>query len=102
MQPWQIIPERLAAAGLTPADAVYQVWTVSPDGKVLGGAAAVNATLTLIPWARPLTWLYHLPGMPWLQNKLYRWIANNRHHLPGGTAACQIENKHDNKMSVSV
>lgn len=92
MQPWQRIPERLAAAGLTAADAMYQVWTVTPNGKVLGGAAATNAALTLIWWARPLTWLYHLPGMPWLQSKVYRWVASNRHRLPGGTTTCAVPN----------
>jgi predicted DCC family thiol-disulfide oxidoreductase YuxK len=90
VQPWQMIPTRLAAAGLTAEDGMYQVWTVAPDGTVLGGPAAVNAALALIWWARPLTWLYRLPGMPWLENKVYRWVANNRYRMPGGTAECSI------------
>jgi predicted DCC family thiol-disulfide oxidoreductase YuxK len=97
-----MIPERLAAAGLTPEDALYQVWTVTPNGRVLGGSAAANAALALIWWAWPLTWLYRLPGMRPLQDKLYRWVANNRYRMPGGTAACQIENTHDNELRTPV
>lgn len=100
VQPWQFIPERLAAAGLTAEDAMYQVWTVTADGTVRGGAAATNAALALIWWARPLTWLYHLPGIPWLEEKIYRWVADNRYRMPGGTAACQIENTHNNQLDI--
>jgi predicted DCC family thiol-disulfide oxidoreductase YuxK len=87
-----MIPERLAAAGLTAEDDMYQVWTLTPDGRVLGGTTAVNAALALILWARPLTWLYRLPGMRPLEDKLYRWVADNRYRMPGGSAACAVPN----------
>jgi predicted DCC family thiol-disulfide oxidoreductase YuxK len=93
VQPWQLIPERLAAAGLTAEDGMYQVWSVTADGVVQGGAAAVNAALAFIWWAKPLTWLYHLPGMKWIEGKVYRWVADNRYKMPGGTAECAVPNK---------
>ncbi|MCI0579147.1 MAG: DUF393 domain-containing protein, partial [Chloroflexi bacterium] len=90
-RPWQRIPERMNSLGLTAEDGMAQVWFVDAAGRLSGGAAAVNEALRLVWWARPLTWLYHLPGVPRLEDRLYRWIAANRNHLPGGTAACRIE-----------
>ena len=53
------------------------------------------AALALIWWARPFTWLYRLPGMRWIEEKVYRWIANNRYRMPGSTAACAVPNTPD-------
>ncbi len=89
--PWQAIPAQLDALGLTTVDAMTQVWFVDEKG-LCGGAAAVNAALTFVWWARPFTFLYPLPGIRQLQNRLYRWIAANRHRLPGSTPQCRLDN----------
>lgn len=70
-----------------------QVWFVSPDGRLRGGAAAVNGALAYVWWARPLTWLYPLPGIKQLQERVYRWVTVNRHRLPGGSAQCRLDDK---------
>ena len=90
-QPWQQIPERLASLGLNTEDAMAQVWFVTAGGRLYGGAAAVNEALRLVWWARPLTYLYRLPGIRQLEDKVYRWVAANRYRLPGGTASCAID-----------
>jgi len=34
--------------------------------------------------------LLRVPGIHWLSGVVYRWVAANRHRLPGGTAACAL------------
>lgn len=88
---WQLIPERMAAIGLTAADGLTQVWFMDEHGRLTGGAEAVNHALRHCWWARPFTYLYPIPGIRHLQNVVYRWIAKNRYKFPGSTDACRIE-----------
>ncbi|MEO3778562.1 DUF393 domain-containing protein [Micromonospora sp. B11E3] len=87
--PWQFAD--LDALGLTAAECEEAVQWVGADGfraagpdaiaKLLGGSGplwrAAGAGLRLAP-ARALAW------------PAYRWVARNRHRLPGGTAACAL------------
>ncbi|MFF7989372.1 thiol-disulfide oxidoreductase DCC family protein [Kitasatospora xanthocidica] len=71
-----------------------EVLWVTPAGRVHGGAQAVarllmrsggvwaylGAVLTLAP-VRPVAGL------------VYRWVARNRHRMPGGTAACALPDR---------
>jgi predicted DCC family thiol-disulfide oxidoreductase YuxK len=88
---WQEIPETMQELGLTAADGMEQVWYVAGDGRLSGGAEAVNAVLSEVWWARPFTWLYRLPFVRQLENKVYRWVADNRTRLPGGTPQCSSQ-----------
>jgi predicted DCC family thiol-disulfide oxidoreductase YuxK len=87
---WQTVPEQMARLGLSADDGMRQVWFVESDGTLCGGAEAVNRAVRRIWWARPLAWLWFLPGMPALQGRIYRWVAANRHRLPGSTPACGV------------
>lgn len=87
--PWQTFPERMRAAGLTAADGEKQAWAITPGGEVRGGAAAVNAALAHVWWARPIAFLYRLPGLRQLEDAAYRWVARNRYRFPGVTPACE-------------
>lgn len=88
--PWQAIPAQMAALDLTDADGMTQVWFVDLQKNLSGGAEAVNRVMRLLWWARPFTYLYNLPGVGALQEWLYRWVAANRHRMPGGTNACRL------------
>ena len=49
-------------------------------------------------WRLPLTWplapFLYLPGVPWLGDRVYRWIAKNRYSLvPCHDGVCQIPAK---------
>lgn len=69
-----------------------QAWYVSADSQHLsGGAEAINDTLRHVWYLWPFTWLYYLPGIRQLQDRVYRWIADNRYRLPGSTDACAVE-----------
>ena len=89
-QPWQAIPEQMAALGLTDEDGLTQVWFVSANGRLSGGAEAINRAMRYCWWLRPFTYLYFLHGIRQLQDWVYRWVARNRYRLPGSTAQCAL------------
>jgi predicted DCC family thiol-disulfide oxidoreductase YuxK len=93
VRPWQHSPQIMAGLGLTAEDGMWQVWYVDGNGRLSGGAEAVNEVMRLVWWARPFTILYRLPGIRQLQDWLYRWVADNRHRMPGGTAECAVESE---------
>ena len=83
------VPE---AAGLTYAEAESTVWAIGADGTRYSGAEAINATLAVAlgwPW---LLRLYRIPWVGHLQDRLYDWIAANRHRFPGLTPTCEHPN----------
>lgn len=90
IQSWQAIPERMAALSLTAADGMAKAWFVDKDGSLTGGAAAVNGAVGYCWWLRPFTHLYQLPGMRQLQDRIYQWVAGNRHRLPGSASQCHM------------
>ena len=89
IQPWQSAPPRMAEAGLSPADTTVEVWIVTPQGEVKGGAAAINEALRSVAWARPFASLYQIPVLRQLEDLVYRWVARNRYRFPGVTPACE-------------
>ncbi len=87
---WHTIPDELETLGLTLDDVMTQVWFVDGNGRLTGGAAAINAALALVWWFKPIAFLYQLPGICQLEDRVYRWVADNRYRLPGSTPQCAI------------
>lgn len=48
-------------------------------GQNWKGPEAAREILRHLPFGRPLAWLFHLPGVPFLADRLYTWIARNRY-----------------------
>jgi predicted DCC family thiol-disulfide oxidoreductase YuxK len=88
--PWHAVPDLLAQYNLSLDDVLTQVWLITAEEEVLGGAAAVNQCFRYIWWAWPLAFLYRLPGLRQLEGWLYRWIATHRHLMPGSTPTCSV------------
>lgn len=86
---WQHLD--LASLGLTREMCETAVQWVGVDGEVASGHRAVSRTLIHGGggW-RVLGRLIVLPGVDVLAGILYRWVARNRHRLPGGTAQCAM------------
>ncbi|MBI4936510.1 MAG: DUF393 domain-containing protein [Actinobacteria bacterium] len=81
----------LTRYGITAADCTTAVQYVARDHHVFAAHDAVSALLLGAGrgwWV--LGALMHLPGIHWLSGVVYRWVARNRHRLPGATAACAI------------
>jgi predicted DCC family thiol-disulfide oxidoreductase YuxK len=87
--PWQFAD--LAGLGLTRAQVEEAVQWVDDDGTVAAGPDAVALLL------RDAGRLWEVPGRALQLGPVrlaawpaYRWIANHRHLMPGGTAACAL------------
>jgi predicted DCC family thiol-disulfide oxidoreductase YuxK len=87
--PWQFAD--LAALGLTPTECDEAVQWVGADGVRAAGPDAIGHLLRTsgVGW--------RLVGLALLAQPVraaawpaYRWVARNRHRLPGGTAACSL------------
>lgn len=87
--PWQFAD--LDALGVTQRRAEHEILWVTPTGTVYGGTRAVAKLLlsTGKGWA-VLGALLNLPPLRWPAHALYRLIANNRAHMPGGTPTCAL------------
>lgn len=82
----------LGALGVDPDRAVVEMPYVHPDGRVDYGHAAFAAILRTGPLpSRVVGRLIVAPGINQLAARTYAWVAANRHRLPGGTAACELQ-----------
>ncbi|MFY1631886.1 DCC1-like thiol-disulfide oxidoreductase family protein [Solwaraspora sp. WMMB335] len=89
--PWQW--SDLGVLGLTREQALAAVQWVPAGavGSAGAGPVAIAALLrTSNPFWRAVGAVLALPPVTALAWPVYRWIADNRHRLPGGTAACAV------------
>jgi predicted DCC family thiol-disulfide oxidoreductase YuxK len=81
----------LVALGLTPRQCAHAVRWVSAGGRTYAAEDAVaRALLASRWWVRPAGLAILAPGLHTVAGHLYRWVARNRHRLPGGTPACAL------------
>jgi predicted DCC family thiol-disulfide oxidoreductase YuxK len=87
-------PENLppAEVRLDPKRLLEEMHVLTPDRqRAHAGYAAFRWIAWRLPAAIPLAPLMYVPGVPWLGNKLYLWIAKNRMSLvPCENGVCQI------------
>lgn len=81
----------LGALGLTAAQCDQAVQWVAPAQPRLAGPEAIAALLRASrPWWRVAGALLGWRPVGALAWPVYRWVARNRHRMPGGTAACSL------------
>ncbi|MEJ2539972.1 MAG: DUF393 domain-containing protein [Gemmatimonadota bacterium] len=62
-----------------PPDALREaVQVVAPDGRTWSGAGAAERLAHILPGGRPLAWLFRIPGVRGVADRVYRWVAVNR------------------------
>lgn len=86
-------PGVLERFGLTEAEALAAAWAFETDAsgkqlRPLRGAAAVNRAIDAALGTRVLSAAYRLPGVWWVQDRVYQWIADHRYLLRGATPWC--------------
>jgi predicted DCC family thiol-disulfide oxidoreductase YuxK len=81
----------LGPLGLTEAECDQAVQWVEPGRAPLAGPDAIAALLRTSHRAwRVVGRLLQLAAVRALAWPTYRWVARNRHRMPGGTAACAL------------
>ncbi|GAA3210415.1 DUF393 domain-containing protein [Actinocorallia longicatena] len=89
LRPFQF--EDLGSYGTTWERAEHEVVWITPDGRASGGVQGIAALLRHRGGLfGPVGVLLRLPPFRWIAHGLYRLVANNRHRMPGGTAACAL------------
>lgn len=71
-----------------------EMHVVTNDGRVYHGFAAFR----FMAWRLPVLWLtapfLYIPGVPFIGQRVYMWVARNRFHLvPCHDGQCQIPQK---------
>ncbi|MBI3242130.1 MAG: DUF393 domain-containing protein [Chloroflexi bacterium] len=88
-------PGLIQQYGLTQAQVDFEVWAVNLVGDKFAGAAAANRVLAELSGLWPaLAALYALPPVRWIEDCLYRWVAENRARLSGfwgATPECEVK-----------
>lgn len=75
--------------GVSRAAAEDAMHLVAPSGTVWRGAAAAREVLRLLPRFRPLVWIFHIPGVMFVAERVYRWVAKRRHRLGCDSPVCR-------------
>ena len=81
-----------AAEPLSLPKMLDEMHLVTPDRqKTYAGFSAFRWMAWRLPLTLPLAPFLHLPGILWLGNRVYRWIAKNRYNLlPCHDGVCQV------------
>lgn len=66
---------------------------IGPAGRTLQAAAAVEAIIRLLPRGKWIAWIFKVPLVRGIADRIYGWIARNRYKLGCGEH-CQVR-KHD-------
>jgi predicted DCC family thiol-disulfide oxidoreductase YuxK len=82
---------------LDPDKLLAEMHVVTPDRtRAPAGFAAFRWIAWRLPLTLPLAPLLYLPGVSWVGNKVYRWVAKNRFGLvpcAGGACAVNVRKK---------
>jgi predicted DCC family thiol-disulfide oxidoreductase YuxK len=79
----------LARFGIELPAAEDAMHLVTPTGTVWRGAEAARETFRLLPFARPLVWLFRAPGAMFAAERVYRWVARRRHRFGCDSSVCR-------------
>jgi predicted DCC family thiol-disulfide oxidoreductase YuxK len=71
--PW--IPPRAYAEALQ---------LIGPNGQTWQGAGAIEQLLAVLPKGKMISWLFKIPFVRTIADRLYRWFARNRYRLGCG------------------
>jgi predicted DCC family thiol-disulfide oxidoreductase YuxK len=72
-------PAKALLPHLAGAEHLEAMYFLDGTGQNWKGTEAAREILRHLPFGRPLAWLFYLPGVPLLGDRLYTWIARNRY-----------------------
>jgi predicted DCC family thiol-disulfide oxidoreductase YuxK len=75
--------------GIAPRRLLESVRWLDSSGAVYSGAEAANAALSAAIGTRIPLLVYRIPGIRFVEEAVYRWVAANRYRFPGTTPYCE-------------
>jgi predicted DCC family thiol-disulfide oxidoreductase YuxK len=75
--------------GITPTSLLDSVRWLDASGAVYSGAEAANAAFSAAVGTRIPLAIYRIPGIRFIEDAVYRWIAAHRYRFPGTTPYCE-------------
>jgi len=75
--------------GIAPASLLVSVRWLDSSGAVYSGAEAANAAFSAAVGTRITLAIYRIPGIRFLEDALYRYVAAHRYKFPGTTPYCE-------------
>lgn len=57
---------------------------IGPGGATYQGAAAIEHLLGILPRGKLIAWIFLIPGIRVLADRIYRWVARNRYRMGCG------------------
>jgi len=75
--------------GIAPASLLESVRWLDSSGAVYSGAEAANAAFSAAIGTRIPLAIYRIPGIRFIEDAAYRWVAANRYRFPGTTPYCE-------------
>jgi predicted DCC family thiol-disulfide oxidoreductase YuxK len=75
--------------GIPEARLGESVWWLDDSGAVCGGAQAANEALSAALGTRLPLLIFRVPGVRFVQEAIYRWVADHRYRFPGTTPYCE-------------
>ena len=75
--------------GIDREDALRQMYVVAPDGSLHKGAEGWRELFRVLDGLSWVAALYAIPGVPFLMDRVYRFIAARRERLSCSGAACR-------------
>ena len=75
--------------GIAPSQLLESLRWLDGSGAVYSGAEAANAALSSAFGTRLPLALYRIPGIRFIEDAVYRWVAAHRYRFPGTTPYCQ-------------
>jgi predicted DCC family thiol-disulfide oxidoreductase YuxK len=75
--------------GIAPASLLDSVRWLDSTGAVYSGAEAANAAFSAAIGTRIPLAVYRIPGMRFIEEAIYQWVATHRYRFPGTTPYCE-------------
>jgi predicted DCC family thiol-disulfide oxidoreductase YuxK len=75
--------------GIEPASLLESIRWLDASGAVYSGAEAANAAFSAAIGTRIPLAIYRIPGIRFIEEAVYRWIAAHRYRFPGTTPYCE-------------
>ncbi len=75
--------------GVAPTSLLDSVRWLDDSGAVYSGAEAANAAVCAATGTRIPLAIYRIPGIRFIEDAVYTWVAGHRYRFPGATPYCE-------------